>query len=354
MSTLELFTQSIPETGLAEVLAERAEAEGWDGLSLTDSQNLVGDPFVAMALGARATERLRFMTGVTNPATRHPAALATAVATVQEVSGGRAVLGIGRGDTALFHLGRPPLPLRGVLRARRRAPRLPAARDRRARERPREPAAVARPGRGRHRCPLDIAASGPKVIAYAARTAERVTFAIGADPDRMAWALDAARRAMRDAGRADGDVSFGAYVNVGVPSRPRRGSGADPRRHRRVRALLRDARIDRSRARRRGPDRRGRGRVVATTATGTSRTRPTTLPRSPTSSSTASRSWATRRPARRGLRCARRARARPPRAHRAHDRRRPDRGAGAPRCSSARSSSPRCASCPRPIPQEAR
>src|SRR4249919_941632 len=111
MGTLELFTQRVPEAGMAETLAQRAEAAGWDGLSLTDSQNLVGDPFIAMALGAAVTERLRFMTGVTNPATRHPAALATAIATVQEVSGGRAILGIGRGDTALFHLGRPPLPL---------------------------------------------------------------------------------------------------------------------------------------------------------------------------------------------------------------------------------------------------
>ena len=45
--------------------------------------------------------------------------------------------------------------------------------------------------------PIDIAASGPKVIAFAARTVERVTFAVGADPERMAWALDLARTAMR-------------------------------------------------------------------------------------------------------------------------------------------------------------
>ena len=63
-----------------------------------------------MALGAAATERLRFATGVSNVATRDPAALATVAATVQETSGGRVVLGIGRGDTALFHLGRKPMP----------------------------------------------------------------------------------------------------------------------------------------------------------------------------------------------------------------------------------------------------
>ena len=88
------------------VQAERAEAAGWDGISFTDSQNLVGDPFVAWRSPPGHHRRLRFVTGVTNAFTRHPAALANAAATVQEESGGRFVLGIGRGDTALFHLGR--------------------------------------------------------------------------------------------------------------------------------------------------------------------------------------------------------------------------------------------------------
>src|SRR3954462_10198187 len=101
----------IPETGTVAFQAERAEAAGYDGLTFVDSQNLVGDPFVGVALAAAATERLRFATGVTNAHTRHPAALANVAATGQETSGGRFVLGIGRGDTALFHLGLQPMPV---------------------------------------------------------------------------------------------------------------------------------------------------------------------------------------------------------------------------------------------------
>jgi 5,10-methylenetetrahydromethanopterin reductase len=70
------------------------------------------------------------------------------------------------------------------------------------------------------RVPVDIAASGPKVIAYAARTVERITFAVGAHPERLSWALDLARAAMQDAGRAPDAVSFGAYVNVGCHPDP--------------------------------------------------------------------------------------------------------------------------------------
>ncbi len=210
---LELFTQSVPETGHAESMAERAEQAGWDGLSLTDSQNLIGDPFIAMALGARVTEHLKFMTGVTNPATRHPAALATAIATVQEVSGGRAVLGIGRGDTALFHLGRPPMPTAQFFPAMEM---LHAYLHGETVEQNGHPSRLRWLDRAHQPpVPIDIASSGPKVIAFAARTAERVTFAIGADTERMAWALDLARTAMAEAGRAPDEVSFGAYVSVG-------------------------------------------------------------------------------------------------------------------------------------------
>lgn len=210
---MELWTSRIPEAGTAEVQAARAEARGWDGITFTDSQNLVGDPFVAAALGARATERLRFGTGVSNVATRHPAALATVAATVQESSGGRFVLGIGRGDTALFHLGRPPQPMSqfGPRLAELQAYLAGKTLD-----------CNGRPSRLRWldraqqpKVPLDVAASGPRVIDLAAELAERITFAVGADPERMAWAIDRARASAAAHGRDLDTLSLGAYINIG-------------------------------------------------------------------------------------------------------------------------------------------
>ncbi len=210
---MELWTITMPEAGRAVAQATRAERQGWDGIAFTDSQNLVGDPFVAAALGAAETSTLRFATGVTNPATRHPAALATVAATVQETSGGRFVLGIGRGDTALFHLGRPPLP---VAEFRARVSELQAYLAGGTVDCDGHPSRLQWLARsGAPKVPLDVAASGPRVIDFAARTAERVTFAIGADPDRLAWGLELARKAAADAGRDPATLSFGAYVNVG-------------------------------------------------------------------------------------------------------------------------------------------
>src|SRR5689334_15319222 len=56
-SPLELWAMRIPEIGTVVAQAERAEALGWDGITFTDSQNLIGDPFVAVALAANATDR---------------------------------------------------------------------------------------------------------------------------------------------------------------------------------------------------------------------------------------------------------------------------------------------------------
>lgn len=204
---------SVPIIHGAADRARRAEEAGWHGLTFTDSQNLCPDPFVVFAAVAGATEQLQLATGVTNVHTRHPAALATAAATVNEIAGGRFVLGTGRGDTALFHLGLPPMPIAQFFA---RTTELQTylsggAVDQLGRESRLRWLSTARAGK----VPLDIAASGPKVIDFAARTAERITFALGADPDRLAWGIELARQAADDAGRSPADLTFAAYVSIG-------------------------------------------------------------------------------------------------------------------------------------------
>jgi 5,10-methylenetetrahydromethanopterin reductase len=211
-------------------LARRLENEGWDGLALVDSQNLAPDPYVALALAAAATTTLKLATGVTNPLTRHPAAAAAVAATVQAASHGRFVLGIGRGDSSLAHLGLAPasphafehylIRLQGFLRGEE----VPF-------ETETDGAAVAAASShlgmaggpagsqirwiatagqaGLPKVPVDVAATGPKVIAIAARQAERVSFAVGASPDRISWGIDQYRQA-----RPDATVELGAYLPV--------------------------------------------------------------------------------------------------------------------------------------------
>src|SRR5690349_22124503 len=203
----------LPEPGSAPFQAELAQLAGWDGITFVDSQNLVGDPFVAVALAAKAVDTLRFATGVTNAFTRHPAALASVAATVQEESAGRFVLGIGRGDTALFHLGRPPMP---VSQFAERVTELQGYLAGDTLDCDGTPSRLRWLERARApKVPLDIAASGPRLLELAGGIAEQVTLAVGADPERVAWALGIARDAAAAAGRAPADISFGLYVNLG-------------------------------------------------------------------------------------------------------------------------------------------
>ena len=77
-------------------LAVRCEQAGFDRFGVSDVV-FWPDCFVLQGLIAQATSRIRIGSMVTNPYSRHPAMLAGAVSTLQELSGGRMFLGIGVG-----------------------------------------------------------------------------------------------------------------------------------------------------------------------------------------------------------------------------------------------------------------
>ena len=83
----------IPECAEIAVAAEDA---GFSDVWLPDHYFL-RDAFAAQALMAERTSRVRLGTAVVSPLLRHPTLLASSAATIQELSGGRAVLGIGPG-----------------------------------------------------------------------------------------------------------------------------------------------------------------------------------------------------------------------------------------------------------------
>ena len=222
MNALELWTLGVADARTAGAQAQRAERAGFDGFAVVDSQNLSGDAYVALALAARETERIQLGTGVTNPATRHAAATASAIASVHAISGGRAVLGIGRGDSALAHLGRAPARVAVLerylaeLQAYLRGEALPFERvsfDERAAppvaslglaDAPKASKLHSLP-RDLAKVPVEVACTGPRVISAAARHADGVLLAVGADPARIAWGIaqtrDAARAARRSRAR---------------------------------------------------------------------------------------------------------------------------------------------------------
>lgn len=223
---------SIVSSSSAQIVrwARQAEESGLAGIVVTDSQNLAGDCYVALTAAALSTSRIGLGTGVTNPVTRHPAVTASAIAAVQQLSGGRAALAIGRGDSALAHLGRAPA---GVELLRRYVEALQRYLGGEAipfdelgfHEREAPPvdalglADTAPSSRltwlgDTPKVPVEVVATGPRVIAAAARHADRVLLAVGADPQRLRWGIELARAARGEAGLDPATLRFGAYVNV--------------------------------------------------------------------------------------------------------------------------------------------
>jgi 5,10-methylenetetrahydromethanopterin reductase len=82
--------------GAAVELAVQAEAADVDSVWVAEGP-VARDAFVTLSAIAAATSRVELATGVVNPFTRHPAQLAASFATLDELSGGRAVCGVGIG-----------------------------------------------------------------------------------------------------------------------------------------------------------------------------------------------------------------------------------------------------------------
>ena len=228
---VDILTAVSGNTRQAADYAKRVEEAGWRGIGFFDSQNLGGDTYVSMALAAAATERAELSTDVTNPLTRHPAVTAGAIASVQEASGGRAVLGIGRGDSALAYVGHAPVyanffenylkALQAYLSGgsvafddltfgRGMAPHVDTLK---LADTP-DDSRLTWLDPNDNKVPVAVAASGPRVIGAAARHADIIMFALGADIGRLAWGLEQARAARRDAGLDPDGIRYGAYLNI--------------------------------------------------------------------------------------------------------------------------------------------
>ncbi len=192
-------------------LARRTEELGFSRLLLTDSQNLAPDVWGQLSLAADATSSLKVGSGVTNAVTRDPAVTASAAVALQVESEGRAILAIGRGDSSVQRIGLEALPPPAFERylAATQAYLSGESVERNGFESRLEWArAFDVP-----KVPLEVAATGPRVIEIAARQADAVVLAVGADRDHLARNLEMAQAAARSAGRDPDALRYGAFVN---------------------------------------------------------------------------------------------------------------------------------------------
>jgi probable F420-dependent oxidoreductase len=194
-------------------LTRLAEAAGFEYGWLFDSHVLWREPYPLLTLMAGTTERMRLGTCVTNPGTREPTVTASALATLDEISGGRMDLGIGRGDSARRVLGKPPITLAHTEEAIRVIRALVAGETVAY-----EGTDLSFPWTEGWQLPVWVAGYGPMAIAMTGRVADGIILQLG-DPDLIRWFVGQLREAETAAGREAGTVKVQAAAPAHVGPR---------------------------------------------------------------------------------------------------------------------------------------
>ncbi|MDR7420206.1 MAG: LLM class flavin-dependent oxidoreductase [Armatimonadota bacterium] len=202
-------------------LAERAEALGYGYIWYAD-ERFFREVYSGLAILATRTSRVRLGPCVTDPYSRHPALTAMAIATLDEISGRRAVLGLGAGVSGFKELSvardRPAVAMREaieVVRALLRGERV--AYD----------GAVVRASGARLNftpprpdVPVFVASNAPRGLEVAGRLADGAIMQ-GCVADRaLQYFKEHVARGTRAAGRSLADVALVARVNVCIDDDP--------------------------------------------------------------------------------------------------------------------------------------
>ena len=185
-----------PYTRFLELI-KHAEDNGFQYGWTYDSHVLWQESFPLLTMAVQATSTMKFGHCVTNPGTREPTVLASGYATLHDISDGRMVMGIGRGDSARRYIGQKPVRVAEFERRCQMIRDFMNGREvvwndkqlKLAWVRPELP-----------EIPLYVAAYGPRALGVAGRIGDGVIIQL-ADPDIIQWIMDTARKAAEEAGR---------------------------------------------------------------------------------------------------------------------------------------------------------
>ncbi len=191
-------------------LVDLTEKHGFDYAWTYDSHILWQESYATLPVAATRTEKVKLGHFVTNPGIRDPTIAASWYATMQDLSNGRMVMGIGRGDSSRRVVGLKPVRvaefeascqmIKELMNGRpvvwnEKELKLEWVRD----ELP--------------DIPMMIAGYGPKALGVAGRVGDGVIIQL-ADPQIIQWIMDTARKAAEEAGRDPSELK----CIVGAPS----------------------------------------------------------------------------------------------------------------------------------------
>ena len=183
-------------------LAKRAEANGFSYGWLFDSHVLWRDPYPLLTLIGTETTDMRLGTCVTNPATRDITVTASTLATLNEITGGRMDLGIGRGDSARRVMGKKPTTVAYMEECCRIVRSLTAGEKVTL-----DGTEIQMEWASHGPVPIWVAGYGPMALAAAGRVADGIILQL-ADPDIIRWCIGFVRASAEEAGRNPDDIEI--------------------------------------------------------------------------------------------------------------------------------------------------
>jgi probable F420-dependent oxidoreductase len=199
-----------PPYGRFLELLQLAEQNGFEYGWTYDSHVLWQESIPLLALAADRTSTMKLGHFVTNPGTREPTVLASAYATLHDISGGRMVMGIGRGDSARRFIGQEPVKMAEFEAACRMIRDFMNGREVHWNDKDLQLTWA----HDDPPIPMFVAGYGPKALAVAGRVSDGVIIQL-ADPVIIEWIMATARASAEKAGR-DPDA---LQCIVGAPSK---------------------------------------------------------------------------------------------------------------------------------------
>ena len=190
--------------------AEYADQHGFEQYWVAENQFIHLDSFVCLALCAAKTSRIKLATGATNPVFRHASTIAGAMASIDRVSGGRAVVCLASGDTPVYMVGLKAASVKTLEESVRLIQDLTSG----------TPTMVGRREVkmkiSQRKLPVYLAAEGPKTLQAAGRVADGVLIGVGFGNDVVEWALKNVKMGADQAGRKSSDLEIivAGMVNI--------------------------------------------------------------------------------------------------------------------------------------------
>ena len=195
--------------------AQLSESLGFDLQGFSENHSRATDCFGEMRDAARGTSRIKLACGPVNFVTRHPGVVAAGIIPIQILSGGRAICNLATGDSAVAAAGMPRQRIadmeRDMIILRTYLDRGVVAYENGKTSRLEWADNLDWPY-----LPIQMAASGPKAIALAARRADRICLGVGANPHRVRWALDIIDEELARTGRDREAMRVGMFLPIAI------------------------------------------------------------------------------------------------------------------------------------------